>query len=75
MVPRIGTLFPVAPLRGAMRVVAWVRASQAVLFEAAVVPACVGTAAALAAGSPLDAASFLVIIGSLVAIQACAYLL
>ncbi len=58
-----------------MRFVAWVRASQAVLFEAALVPACVGTAAAVAAGSPFDAAHFGLILLSLVAIQAGANLL
>lgn len=58
-----------------MRVLAWVRASQAVLFEAAVVPACVGTAAAVAAGSRFDAAYLALILLSLVAIQAGANLL
>lgn len=54
---------------------AWVRASQAVLFEASVVPACVGTAAAVAAGSPFNAVYFALILVSLVAIQAGANLL
>ncbi len=58
-----------------MRVLAWVRAFQAVLFEAAVVPACVGTAAAVAAGSSVDVAYFALILVSLVAIQAGANLL
>jgi len=58
-----------------MRVVAWVRASQAVLFEASIVPACVGTAAAVAAGSPFNLLYFALILGSLVAIQAGANLL
>ena len=58
-----------------MRVVAWIRASQAVLFEASLVPACVGTAAAVAAGSPFNALDFLLILVSLVAIQAGANLL
>ncbi len=58
-----------------MRVAAWVRASQAVLFEAAVVPACVGTAAAVAAGSPFSPLSFVLILASLVSIQAGANLL
>ena len=58
-----------------MRVAAWVRASQAVLFEAAVVPACVGTAAAVAAGSPFHVLYFALILASLVAIQAGANLL
>ncbi len=58
-----------------MRVLAWVRASQAVLFEAAIVPACVGTAAAIAAGSPFVPFVFALILVSLVAIQAGANLL
>ena len=58
-----------------MRLVAWVRASQAVLFEAALAPACVGTAAAVTAGSPFNAAYFGLILLSLVAIQAGANLL
>jgi 1,4-dihydroxy-2-naphthoate octaprenyltransferase len=58
-----------------MRLLAWVRASQAVLFEAAVVPACVGTAAAVAAGAPFNALYFALILVSLVAIQAGANLL
>ena len=58
-----------------MRPLAWVRASQAVLFEAAVVPACVGTAAAVAAGAPFNALHFALILVSLVAIQAGANLL
>jgi 1,4-dihydroxy-2-naphthoate octaprenyltransferase len=58
-----------------MRVLAWVRASQAILFEAAIVPACVGTAAAVAAGSPFDPLFFALILVSLVAIQAGANLL
>lgn len=58
-----------------MRVVAWVRASQAVLFEASVVPAFVGAAAAVAAGSPFQPAYLALILTSLVAIQAGANLL
>lgn len=58
-----------------MRLVAWLRASQAVLFEAAIVPACVGTAAAVAAGSRFDPLYFALILVSLVAIQAGANLL
>ncbi len=58
-----------------MRALAWIRASQAVLFEASVVPACVGVAAAVAAGSRFDALYFALILGSLVAIQAGANLL
>lgn len=58
-----------------MRFVAWVRASQAVLFEAALVPAFVGTAAAVGAGSPFHGAYLVLILLSLVAIQAGANLL
>lgn len=58
-----------------MRIIAWVRASQAVLFEAAIVPACVGTAAAAAAGSRFDPLYLSLILLSLVAIQAGANLL
>lgn len=58
-----------------MRVLAWVRASQAILFEAAIVPACVGTAGAVAAGSPFVPLYFALILTSLVAIQAGANLL
>ncbi len=58
-----------------MRLLAWVRASQAVLFEAAIVPACVGTVAAVAAGAPFNALYFALILVSLVAIQAGANLL
>lgn len=58
-----------------MRVLPWLRASQAVLFEAAVVPACVGTAAAIAAGAAFDVLYFGLILVSLVAIQAGANLL
>lgn len=58
-----------------MRAVAWVRASQAVLFEAAIVPASVGTAAAVAAGESFNVLYFALILISLVAIQAGANLL
>ncbi len=58
-----------------MRLVAWARAFQAILFEAAIVPACVGTAAAVTAGSPFDALVFLLILASLVSLQAGANLL
>lgn len=58
-----------------MRPLAWVRASQAVLFEAAIVPACVGTAAAVASGASFNALYFGLILVSLVAIQAGANLL
>ncbi len=58
----------------AMRLLAWVRASQAVLFEASVVSACVGTAAAIYGGSPFVPLYFALILTSLVAIQAGANL-
>lgn len=58
-----------------MRVLAWVRAFQAVLFEAAVVPAVVGTAAAVGAGSPFEPSFLALILVSLVMIQAGANLL
>ncbi len=67
--------FPGRSLPRTMRLLAWVRASQAVLFEAAVVPACVGTAAAIAAGSPFEPLYLGLILVSLVAIQAGANLL
>ena len=73
--PIIGTLFRGARFRRTMRFVAWVRASQALLFEAALVPACVGTAAAVAAGSTFNVGYFALILVSLVAIQAGANLL
>jgi 1,4-dihydroxy-2-naphthoate octaprenyltransferase len=58
-----------------MRLVAWGRASQAVLFEAAMIPAVVGTAAGIGSGSPFNALYFALILVSLVAIQAGANLL
>ena len=58
-----------------MRILAWIRASQAVLFEAAIVPAVVGTAAGVAAGSPFNVLYLVLILLSLVAIQAGANLL
>ncbi len=70
-----GRLFRRGRFVRAMHGLAWVRASQAVLFEAAIVPACVGTAAALAAGARFDPLVFVLILVSLVAIQAGANLL
>lgn len=58
-----------------MRVLAWVRASQALLFEASLVPACVGTAAALSGGSAFVPWTFALIVVSLLGIQAGANLL
>lgn len=54
---------------------AWIRASQAVLFEAAIVPALVGTSAAVGAGSPFNPLYLGLILVSLVAIQGGANLL
>ncbi len=59
----------------AVRFIAWVRASQAVLFEASIVPGCVGTAAAVGAGEPFNLVAFGLILLSLLAIQAGANLL
>ncbi|HKW43786.1 MAG TPA: prenyltransferase [Thermoplasmata archaeon] len=58
-----------------MRLVEWIRASQAILFEASIIPALVGTAAAIAAGAPFRAAYLVLILASLVGIQAGANLL
>ena len=58
-----------------MKVLAWVRASQAILFEASAVPACVGTAAAVSAGSTFVLLYFVLILISLLGIQAGANLL
>lgn len=58
-----------------MRLVAWIRASQAILFEASIVPACVGTAAALNSGASFVALYFGLILLSLLGIQAGANLL
>lgn len=57
-----------------MGLTAWLRAAQVVLFEASVVPAIVGTAAAVAGGSPFVPLFFLLILVSLVSIQAGANL-
>ena len=57
-----------------MRFVEWVRASQAILFEASIVPAVVGTAAAVRAGAAFQAWILLLILLSLVGIQAGANL-
>jgi 1,4-dihydroxy-2-naphthoate octaprenyltransferase len=57
-----------------MRVLAWLRASQAVLLEASAVPACVGTAAAIHGGSPFVPLYFVLILASLLSIQAGANL-
>jgi 1,4-dihydroxy-2-naphthoate octaprenyltransferase len=57
-----------------MKLVAWIRASQAILFEASIVPAIVGTAAAVHAGARFNAVWFGLIVVSLVGIQAGANL-
>src|SRR5205809_2978023 len=58
-----------------MRVTEWIRASQAILFEASILPAIVGTAAAIHGGAPFQAVSLGLILLSLVGIQAGANLL
>src|SRR5438552_3685570 len=52
----------------------WIRASQAILFEASIFPAIVGTAAAIHAGARFDGLWFALILISLVGIQAGANL-
>jgi 1,4-dihydroxy-2-naphthoate octaprenyltransferase len=52
----------------------WLRASQAILFEASIVPALVGMAAALGAGAGFDPVRLALILVSLVGIQAGANL-
>src|SRR2546422_5753429 len=68
------TLFSKRGARGAVKTLEWIRASQAVLFEASVLPALVGTAAAIHAGARFDALWFALILISLVGIQAGANL-
>ena len=57
-----------------MRVREWIRASQAILFEASIVPASVGTAAAVHGGARFDPIWFATILVSLAGIQAGANL-
>ncbi len=57
-----------------MKAIAWVRASQAILFEASIVPALAGTAAAVAAGAAFRPEYLSLILSSLVGIQAGANL-
>src|SRR6266545_2307154 len=57
-----------------MKAIAWVRASQAILFEASIVPALVGVAAALGAGAAFRPEYLVLILVSLVGIQAGANL-
>src|SRR5437773_10192178 len=57
-----------------MKTLDWIRASQAILFEASIVPAFVGTAAAVGAGGSFEPFRFGLILVSLVGIQAGANL-
>src|SRR6266516_318913 len=57
-----------------MKAIAWVRASQAILFEASIVPALAGTAAAVSAGAAFRPEYLGLILLSLVGIQAGANL-
>ncbi|HEX9340968.1 MAG TPA: prenyltransferase [Thermoplasmata archaeon] len=57
-----------------MRALAWLRASQAILFEASIVPAFVGAAAAVGAGAMFRPEYLVLILMSLVGIQAGANL-
>jgi 1,4-dihydroxy-2-naphthoate octaprenyltransferase len=57
-----------------MKALDWLRASQAVLFEASIVPAFVGTYAAISAGAMFNALWFGLILVSLIGIQAGANL-
>ena len=57
-----------------MKLFEWIRASQAILFEASVMPAIVGTAAAIRAGARFDPVWFALILVSLIGIQAGANL-
>src|SRR5213596_3464822 len=57
-----------------MNVREWIRASQAILFEASIFPAIVGTAVAIHAGARFDGLWFALILISLVGIQAGANL-
>src|SRR6266699_3358884 len=57
-----------------MKAIAWVRASQAILFEASIVPALAGTAAAVGSGAAFRPEYLGLILLSLVGIQAGANL-
>ena len=57
-----------------MKALRWIRASQAILFEASIAPAFVGTAAAIRAGARFDGLWFALILLSLIGIQAGANL-
>jgi len=52
-----------------MRLREWLRASQVILFEASIIPACVGTVAAVSAGARFDSTRLALIVVSLVGIQ------
>jgi 1,4-dihydroxy-2-naphthoate octaprenyltransferase len=69
-----GTLFTGQDLEAAMKALQWIRASQAILFEASLAPAFVGTAAAIRAGARFDGLWFGLILLSLVGVQAGANL-
>lgn len=57
-----------------MKILEWIRAFQPILFETSIIPAAVGTAAAVNAGAKFNAIWFGLILISLVAIQAGANL-
>src|SRR5256712_4419210 len=69
-----GILFGPQALGPPMAIVEWIRASQAILFEASIVPAFVVTYAAVSAGAPFNAMVFGLILVSLVGVQAGAHL-
>src|SRR2546423_14444692 len=71
---RTQSFFQSEGLAARMKVLEWIRASQAILFEASIFPAIVGTAVAIQAGSRYDQLWFALILISLVGIQAGANL-
>src|SRR5207302_3257850 len=71
---RTESFFQRERLAARMKVLEWIRASQAILFEASTLPAVVGTVAAIHAGARLDGLWFALILISLVGIQAGANL-
>lgn len=66
---RSGSLFDSADVRSPMKILAWIRAFQPILFETSVIPASVGVAAAVNAGAKFNASWFGLILISVVAIQ------
>ena len=64
-----GILFGPEHVGRPMRLREWLRASQVILFEASIIPACVGTVAAVSAGARFDSTRFALIVVSLVGIQ------